>query len=81
MNYQFELVGKIGSMALIRKEDRDIDYNIFSRLGADPVRLGQMRKEPRRLRFRVAGPRGRRAPFHRHPPVDVRLFRQSCLLR
>lgn len=28
------LVGKIGSMALIRREDNDIDYNIFSRLGA-----------------------------------------------
>lgn len=26
------LVGKIGSMALIRQEDKDIDYNIFSRL-------------------------------------------------
>ena len=35
MDYQFELVGKIGSMALIRQEDRDIDYNIFARLGAD----------------------------------------------
>ena len=35
MDYQFELVGKIGSMALIRKEDRDIDYNIFSRIGAE----------------------------------------------
>ena len=35
MDYQFDLVGKIGSMALIRKEDRDIDYNIFSRLGSD----------------------------------------------
>ncbi len=35
MKYQFELVGKIGSMALIRKEDQDIDYNIFSRLGAE----------------------------------------------
>ena len=35
MDYQFDLVGKIGSMALIRKEDRDIDYNIFSRLGAE----------------------------------------------
>ena len=35
MEYQFELVGKIGSMALIRREDRDIDYNIFSRLGAE----------------------------------------------
>ena len=32
---QFELVGKIGSMALIRREDQDIDYNIFSRLGAE----------------------------------------------
>lgn len=32
--FDFELVGKIGSMALIRREDRDIDYNIFSRLGA-----------------------------------------------
>lgn len=35
MDYQFELVGKIGSMALIRKEDNDIDYNIISRLGRD----------------------------------------------
>lgn len=35
MAYQFDLVGKIGSMALIRREDRDIDYNIFSRLGAE----------------------------------------------
>ena len=35
MDYQFELVGKIGSMALIRKEDQDIDYNIFSRLGRE----------------------------------------------
>ena len=35
MDYQFQLVGKIGSMALIRQEDRDIDYNIFSRLGAE----------------------------------------------
>ena len=33
MVFDFELVGKIGSMALIRKEDMDIDYNIFSRLG------------------------------------------------
>lgn len=29
-----ELVGKIGSMALIRRQDADIDYNIFSRLGS-----------------------------------------------
>ena len=35
MEYQFDLVGKIGSMALIRKEDQEIDYNIISRLGAD----------------------------------------------
>ena len=35
MDYQFELVGKIGSMALIRQEDRDIDYNIFSRIGSE----------------------------------------------
>ena len=35
MDYQFDLVGKIGSMALIRREDRDIDYNIFSRIGAE----------------------------------------------
>ena len=33
--FDFELVGKIGSMALIRKEDNDIDYNIFSRLGSE----------------------------------------------
>ena len=35
MAYEFELVGKIGSMALIRKEDRDIDYNVFARLGSE----------------------------------------------
>ena len=35
MEYTFDLVGKIGSMALIRKEDQDIDYNIFSRLGTE----------------------------------------------
>ena len=35
MEYQFDLVGKIGSMALIRREDKDIDYNIFSRLGSE----------------------------------------------
>ncbi|HML47306.1 MAG TPA: uridylate kinase, partial [Clostridia bacterium] len=28
-----ELVGKIGSMALIRQEDNDINYNILARLG------------------------------------------------
>ena len=35
MEYQFDLVGKLGSMALIRREDNDIDYNIFARLGAE----------------------------------------------
>lgn len=30
-----ELVIKIGSMALIRREDNDIDYNIFARLGSE----------------------------------------------
>ena len=35
MSYKIELVGKIGSMALIRPEDQDMDYNIFSRLGAE----------------------------------------------
>ena len=35
MNKKISLVGKIGSMALIRREDSDIDYNIFSRLGAE----------------------------------------------
>ena len=35
MQYDFDLVGKIGSMALIRREDADIDYNIFSRLGSE----------------------------------------------
>ena len=35
MLFDFDLVGKIGSMALIRREDADIDYNIFSRLGRE----------------------------------------------
>ena len=35
MQFDFDLVGKIGSMALIRREDADIDYNIFSRLGRE----------------------------------------------
>ena len=35
MQYDFDLVGKIGSMALIRREDADIDYNIFLRLGSE----------------------------------------------
>jgi len=36
---RIELVGKIGSMALIRKEDNDIDYNRLARLG-DELRPG-----------------------------------------
>ncbi|MEG0252236.1 MAG: uridylate kinase [Christensenellaceae bacterium] len=34
-NFDFDVVVKIGSMALIRKEDNDIDYNIFSRLATE----------------------------------------------
>lgn len=33
MSDKINLVGKIGSMALIRSGEHDIDYNIFSRLG------------------------------------------------
>ncbi len=32
---KIDLVIKIGSMALIRREDNDIDYNIFARLGSE----------------------------------------------
>lgn len=35
MKFDCELVGKIGSMALIRKDEYDIDYNVFSRIGRD----------------------------------------------
>ncbi|MBQ9942503.1 MAG: uridylate kinase [Christensenellaceae bacterium] len=34
-HFDFDAVVKIGSMALIRKEDNDLDYNIFSRLAHD----------------------------------------------
>ncbi len=34
-NFDFDLVVKIGSMALIRREDNDLDYNIFSRLARE----------------------------------------------
>ena len=34
MNSVYDIVVKIGSMALIRHEDGDIDYNIFSRLSS-----------------------------------------------
>lgn len=35
MNYEVELVGKIGSMALIDKENNDIDYNLIKRLSKE----------------------------------------------
>lgn len=35
MKFDIELVGKIGSMALINRENHDIDYNIFCRLGRE----------------------------------------------
>ncbi|MCI8284774.1 MAG: uridylate kinase [Firmicutes bacterium] len=35
MKFDTELVGKIGSMALIRKMEHDIDYNVFSRIGSE----------------------------------------------
>jgi glutamate 5-kinase len=35
--FDCELVGKIGSMALIRQDEYDIDYNVFSRVGAELV--------------------------------------------
>lgn len=35
MKFDIELVGKIGSMALINKADRDIDYNKFARIGRE----------------------------------------------
>ncbi|MEZ4358280.1 MAG: uridylate kinase [Eubacteriales bacterium] len=34
-NFDFDVVVKIGSMALIRQEDNDLDYNIFSRLASE----------------------------------------------
>jgi glutamate 5-kinase len=34
-SFDIELVGKIGSMALIRKSEHDIDYNVFSRIGRE----------------------------------------------
>ncbi|MGI6150557.1 MAG: uridylate kinase [Christensenellales bacterium] len=32
-HFDFEVVGKIGSMALIRKNEGALDYNVFSRIG------------------------------------------------
>lgn len=34
-NFNFDAVIKIGSMALIRKDDNDMDYNIFARLAGE----------------------------------------------
>lgn len=39
--FEYEVVGKIGSMALIRQQDNDIDYNIIARLG-DQLRPGMI---------------------------------------
>jgi glutamate 5-kinase len=35
--FDCELVGKIGSLALIRRDEYDIDYNVFSRVGAELI--------------------------------------------
>lgn len=35
MKFDIELVGKIGSMALINAQDNDIDYNIFARISKE----------------------------------------------
>lgn len=35
LKFDCEIVGKVGSMALIRKDEHDIDYNVFSRLGKE----------------------------------------------
>ncbi len=35
MKFDIELVGKIGSMALIREAEHDINYNVFSRIGRE----------------------------------------------
>jgi len=35
MTFDVELVGKIGSMALIRSDENDMDYNVFARLGRE----------------------------------------------
>lgn len=40
-SFEYDVVGKIGSMALIRKQDNDIDYNIIARLG-DELRPGMI---------------------------------------
>lgn len=34
-NFDVELVGKIGSMALIRKKEHELNYNVFSRIGKE----------------------------------------------
>jgi glutamate 5-kinase len=33
MSFDCEVVGKIGSMALINREINELDYNTFSRIG------------------------------------------------
>ena len=62
--FDFEFVGKIGSMALIRKQDNDIDYNIFSRLGAE-LRPGMIWVRPK-------APTGDRAPMENRLSCQIR---------
>ncbi len=33
--FDYEIVGKIGSMALIQKDENEIDYNVFARIGKE----------------------------------------------
>lgn len=33
--FDYEIVGKIGSMALIQKDENEIDYNVFARIGRE----------------------------------------------
>ena len=48
-HFDFELVIKIGSMALIREEDNDLNYNIISRLAGYTDKLGSGRDRQNRL--------------------------------
>ena len=35
MKFDIELVGKVGSMALIDKQNNDIDYNVINRISKE----------------------------------------------
>ncbi len=54
MKFDYELVGKIGSMALIRKADNDIDYT-FSPALARKLKPGMIWCQQRRGRNRASG--------------------------